>query len=543
MKWLKAFISTPKMKNKIYLSIILLTSLLLTYKLFAPGMWSVQDDLHIFRLSEYDLCLKSGQFPCRYSPNSALGFGSPIFNFYPPATYLFADIFHNLGFSFINSTKIIYILPLFFGPIFMYLLASTFFGLNGGLISALVFVFAPYQAVNLLVRGALAENFALNLVPVIFYFFVKKKQKTTIVFLTILLLTHQLTTLYAILLLITYSLITKSFKKLATIGIWSFLLAAFFLIPSLFEKNLTTNYLMTQGYFNYIIHFATISQLFIDRSWGFGASLWGPKDDMSFQIGYLQWAIPLISLIIAFYKKSRYRLSILVVCILALFFAFLTHNKSTFIWQLLPFMAYFQFPWRFLGAIILCFSFISGSIILFVPQKFKIYFIGLIFIILVFLNFNYFNFDQWSNLNDQQKLSGNNLIAQEGAGLTDFYPKFSDKFPTVETPAIIQTISGNTSDISFYKNSQIAYGQIKVQNETATINLPIAYFPKMELRLDTQKISYRIDPILGQIQFDVPQGQHHFYLRFMDTPIRILANYISLLFIIAFIIKIIRESH
>lgn len=532
MKWLKVFIFTPTMKNKIYILIVLGVSLLLTYRLMRPGMWSVQDDLHIFRLSEYDLCLKSGQIPCRYSPNSALGFGSPVFNFYPPATYTLAEVIHLTGFSFIDSTKIIYILPLFFGPIFMFLFASSFFGPLAGLLSALIFATAPYQALNLYVRGALAENFALNLVPVIFYFFIKKQQKLTILFLTILFLTHQLTTVYTIPLLILFSVYCKSLKRFLIALIWSFGLASFFLLPSYFEKNLTTNYLMTQGYFSYIIHFATLKQLFIDRFWGYGASLWGPKDDMSFQIGYLQWFLPFIATVLIFYKNHKQKYLVLSLFILGLFFAFLTHNKSTFIWHLFPFMSYFQFPWRFLGAIILCFSFISGTIILFIPTKFKNIFIVLVLITLLILNFNYFKVDQWQNINDQQKLSGMTLVAQQGAGLTDFYPKYGSNFPTVDTPI----------NIKITKNSSIAYGHITVNDDSATINLPIAYFPKMELRLDTQKIPYRVEPELGLIQFDVPIGSHSFYLRFLNTPIRIIANYISLLFALAFIIKSIRES-
>jgi hypothetical protein len=145
-----------------------------------------------------------------------------------------------------------------------------------------------------------------------------------------------------------------------------------------------------------------------------------------------------------------------------------------------------------------------------------------------------------SNISDAQKLSGYNLISQQGAGMTDFYPKFSTKFPTVETPYTIQTISGIISDISFTKNSNNSYGQLTVLTDSATINLPIAYFPKMELHLDTQKISYRIEPDLGLIQFDIPNGTHNFYVNFSNTPIRTISNYISLLFLFGFIIKLIR---
>lgn len=549
MKWPKVFTFTPSVKNKICILVVLCVSILLTYRAFRPGMWSVQDDLHIFRLREFDLCLKSGQVPCRYSSNSALGFGSPVFNFYPPLTYLLGEMLHFTGLSYINSAKIIYLSPLFFGPVSMYLLAATFFGPVGGLVSAIVFATAPYQAVNVYVRGALAENFAINLVPIIFYLLIKRRQKLTILSITALFLTHQLTTIYAIGLLSLYSIYQKQFKLFLNTTIWSFSLSAFFLFPAIFEKNQTTNYLMIQGYFSYIIHFATLKQLFIDRFWGYGASLWGPKDDMSFQIGYLQWLLPLAAVICSFLSKKparrqagKYRFLILILTISGLFFTLLTHNKSTFVWQLFPFMAYFQFPWRFLGGVVLCFSLASGAIILFIPKRTQIIFAGVILATLFALNLSYFHEDQWSNLTDAQKLSGANLIAQEGAGLTDFYPKYSSKFPAPEIPPTVQVISGQVNNISFIKNPQIAYGQITVNDDLATINLPIAYFPRMELRLDTQKIDYRIDQTLGLIQFDIPQGTHHFYLRFLDTPVRTISNYISLLFLIAFIIKVIRES-
>jgi len=529
------------MKNKINILIIVLVSFILVIKVLKPGMWSVQDDMHIFRLSEYDLCLKSGQIPCRYSPNSAFGFGSPVFNFYPPTVYKLGTIFHLLGFSYIDSIKIVYLLPLFFGPIFMYLFASIYFGTSGGLISAIVFATAPYQAINIFVRGAIAENFGINLIPVIIYFYSKKHHKLSIIFITILFLTHQLTTLIALLLLFLFSLYNKSVKQYFYNLIWSIGLSSFFLIPSVLEKNLTTNFMMTQGYFNYIIHFATLKQLFIDRFWGFGASLWGPKDDMSFQIGYIQWILPFVTLIISLCSKSKFKKLIIFTTILGIFFTFLTHNKSTFIWQLLSFMAYFQFPWRFLGGIILCFSFVSGSIVLFINQKLKSILTILIIITTILLNYNYFRFDQWTNLTDTQKLSGDNLVAAQGAGLTDFYPNFSVNTPTETTPYTINTVEGIISDISFTKNSHIAYGQVNVLTNSATINLPITYFPKMELRLDTQKTNYRIEPNLGLIQFDLPQGIHHFNVQFKNTPIRTLSNYISLLFLFAFIIKSIRD--
>jgi len=526
-----------RLTNILPILLIILLAFLLTWHLMRPGFFSMQDDLHLFRLSEFDLCLKSGQIPCRYSPNSALGFGSPVFNFYPPFTYAFAEIFHLLEFSLINSLKIIYILPLFFGPIYLYLFTKKYFGANGGLISAFLFALAPYQAINLYVRGALAEHFALNLIPVIFYFFYKKKTKTTIVFLCFLFLSHQLTTLYCLPLLFLFSLFHQKIKYYFLIVLWSLLLCSFFLLPSVLEKNLTTNVTMTQGYFNFINHFATLRQLFLDRFWGYGASLWGPKDDMSFQIGLIQWLLPLLALFFAFRKNQKNKYTILAVLFIGLFFLFLTHNKSTFIWHLFPIMAYFQFPWRFLGPALLCLCFVSASLR---PNKL---FLTLLIFSSIYLNYSFFREDIWfNNLSDTQKLTGGNLVAQQGAGLKDFYPKFSLEFPKYPSANLPIIIAGQASPSIIQKTSTVFSGEININTPQATVNLPVAYFPKMELRLDGQKSTYRIDPILGLVQFDLPSGLHHYYIRFSDTPIRLFANLISVLALLAFIIKIIRDQ-
>lgn len=107
-------------------------------------------------------------------------------------------------------------------------------------------------------------------------------------------------------------------------------------------------------------------------------------------------------------------------------------------------------------------------------------------------------------------------------------------------PTTIQVVSGEVSNIVFTPNPSDAHGQLNVLSDNATINLPIIYVPKMMLRLDTQRTPYRVEPISGLIQFDLPSGNHHFNLQLQNTSIRTISNYISLLFLFAFIIKAIR---
>lgn len=543
-----------KFKQNITLLILLfLISIFTFYRLCRPGYFSMMDDMHVFRLQQFDQCLKDNQIPCRLIKDGGLGYGYPLFNYYSPLAYSIAEGFHLIGFSFITSLKITFALCHLIGAFGMFFFAGLFWGELGGFISAVIFLFAPYQATDSWVRGAIAESLAINIIPWVFYFVTKfiKNFKLKIknwIFLTIslatLLLSHNLTSLAIAPVLIIFSLILlfkdqklnlKSILKLAVPVLFSFGISAFFILPAFFEKNLTTVETMTQGYFQYIIHFATLNQLFISRFWGYSASLWGPVDGMAFSIGLIQWLLPLISLILLIIKRKKIKSKLVFLTLffsfIALFFIFLTHNKSTFIWKMLPFMSYYQFPWRFLSIAIFALSFSAGSIILLInKRKFQLLTVTVISIITIILNNNYFKEDIWySNLTDNQELSQDRILAQSGAGLKDYWPKFSSNFPTSFAPTSPIISQGEADFIKFYKKSNYSEAFFAVFSSDATITLPIVYFPNWDLYLDNQKIDYQIEPDLGLIQLKASKGIHHYKLYFKDTKIRFISNLISLI--------------
>ena len=532
------------MKNKFIYLILFLISLLSVWRLFRPGYPSMQDDIQVFRLQQFDQCLKDGQIPCRYIANGGLGYGYPLYNFYSPLPYSVAELFHLVGFSYLNSIKISFIIPAFIRTFGMYFLASAFFGSSGGLLSAVLFTFAPYQSLNTFVRGAIAETWALSLLPFIFWSIYKRKNKLSILFLSSLFLSHNLTLLYALPLLSIFSIFTKNTKYFIRSSFWSFCTASFFLLPAFFEKNQTTVSTMTQGYFNFIVHFTTLKELFISNFWGYSASMWGPVDGLSFQVGLFQWLLPTIVFVYyLIHKNSTHRCLIISFYFIAFFALFLTHSKSTFIWQTLPFMAYFQFPWRFLALAVFCLSFLGGGLIKIFLSKFRALILILLTFTIIFLNLPYFQEDIWySNLTDSQKLNSSEIIRQSGAGLMDYWPNFSQNFPSAFAPNTPSIVDGQVSVDNYSKNSHSAELSVIAITPTATINLPIVYFPNWDLYIDNQKADYQIEPKLGLIQITLLQGQHQILLKFVNTPIRNFANSLSLLTLASFIIFIIREK-
>lgn len=529
---------------KIKILILIIISLFSSWNFFRPGYPSMQDDIQVFRLQQFDQCLRDGQIPCRYIADGGYGYGYPLYNFYSPLPYAVSEFLHLLGFSFVDSIKIAFIIPSFLKTFGMYFLATAFFGSTGAFLATTLYTFAPYIAVNSVVRGAIGESWALALLPFVFWSLYRQRGRLSVVFLSLLFLSHNLTLIYAIPLLLLFSFLTKKSKHFLRTLLWSTAISAFFLIPAFFEKNLTTVDTMTQGYFNYIIHFSTLKELFLSSFWGYSASMWGPIDGLSFNIGLYQYVIPtLIFVCFLFNKNLKHRSLVIIFFLIGILALFLTHNKSTFIWQLFPFMPYFQFPWRFLGLAVFTFSFIGGGLAILLKNKLKIFLTTGLIISIVFLNTPYFISDLWyPKETDANKLNGPELVRQSAAGLMDYWPKYSKKFPDTYAPQSPIIASGQATINSYYKKSNSSETNLSVLTPNAVVNFPVVYFPNWELVVDGQKTDFKIEPELGLIQTDLNQGNHQISLKFKDTPLRTFANLFSLISLGAFIILIIREK-
>src|SRR3989344_6826795 len=133
----------------------------------------------------------------------------------------------------------------------MYLLGNRLFGKEGGLVSAVLYLFAPYRALDIYVRGAIAESFALALAPLFFYFSLRLIEKASIknflafsFSLAAFLLSHNIMTMIFLpffIIWIIFWTYTLRLKVIATVFlsiVSSFGLSAFFLLPAFFEKSL-----------------------------------------------------------------------------------------------------------------------------------------------------------------------------------------------------------------------------------------------------------------------------------------------------------------
>jgi hypothetical protein len=173
-----------------------------------------------------------------------------------------------------------------------------------------------------------------------------------------LLLSHTITTMVAPALLALWVVLLNLdrpyraggwFRQTGAAAALGFGLAAFFLIPLALERGHIDVGGYSRGYFSWDRHFVYPLQL-LWSSWGFGLSVEGPNDGMSFRLGVLHLLGFLAGLVIWFKLRRSARAARPLLwwgafCTLAVV---LVLPVSAPLWERLGPLQLFQFPWRFL---------------------------------------------------------------------------------------------------------------------------------------------------------------------------------------------------
>ncbi|HEX6977558.1 MAG TPA: hypothetical protein VF185_04395 [Patescibacteria group bacterium] len=432
------------MKKKLLILLVLAISVPAFWRMLQFGIYSMQDFPYI-RLVELDKCFRALQIPCRWAQDVGAGYGEPLFNFYGQVSFAVGEIFHLVGFSKIDSLKIAFTLSFVMSAFAMFLLAKKIWKSDwAAIVSSAIYLYAPYRAVDVWVRGDLAESMSFVFFPLIILEienYLSTKKKTYLVlfslFFALLLLNHSLSVVlflpfligWTIFRLLTYKNV-KPFVYLAIAGLFSFVISAFYILPVIFESKFVDIGSTTSGYFDWRANFVTIGQLFVSRFWGYGGSVWGTDDGLSLSVGQIQWVLPfLVGLIVLLRRKFTKDVKIFVALVLIGVFAlFLTHNKSTFIWNNLMFMKYIQFPWRFLSVAVFSFALASGLIVKYLG-KFGVWMAVVVVVIAIALNYNFFRPDIWKSVTDSDLESGAFWTESRFASINDYWPNFGHKLP------------------------------------------------------------------------------------------------------------------
>ena len=381
------------MKKLITNNFLLITYLILSVfsvlPFFSGGFFTFHDDVQVARIYEMAISITSWQFPVRWVPDLGYGLGYPIFNFYSVLPYYIGGVLSAVGMDVLYATKLVFVIGIMLSGVSMYYLTKEFFGKLPALVSSIIYLYFPYHAVNIYVRGALAELFAYALLPLVFLSLYKIHQLRTFnkgyvvlgsLSIAAVILSHNLTSYMLLIFIIPfvmYSIISNRERKPLPISygivlLIAFSLSAFYAVPALLESKYTNVMLVIGGGSNPIDHFVCPGQLW-DSMWGYGGSAPGCIDGMSFKLGKLNIILLAAAamLLLIGWKRFKEKTGIVVFSVLGFIFSvFMTLELSSFLWSL-PYMEFLQFPWRFLNFTGLFTSFLVGILVWLVSERYS----------------------------------------------------------------------------------------------------------------------------------------------------------------------------
>ena len=123
----------------------------------------------LLRLHQLLAALQAGEFPARWMPDAAYGYGFPFFSYYAALPYYLAALLRLYGFSYVAALKLTQLGALLAAATGVHAWARVLpdaFSRPRAVLAAAAFTFAPFHLVNLSVRGdSLSELWAMAYYP------------------------------------------------------------------------------------------------------------------------------------------------------------------------------------------------------------------------------------------------------------------------------------------------------------------------------------------------------------------------------------------
>ena len=367
--------------------------------LFQPGFfWGAHDARHsVYFLYEFDHSIQEGILYPRWSPDITFGYGYPLFNIYSPLAFYLAEVLHLLGLDLVSAIKMVFALGFVLSGLTMYLFVRRLMGRWAGLVAGLVYVYVPYHIGDVYVRGAFAESVALVFFPLILWSFYETVENPhpgavlasglsyaglVLSHNGLLLLFSPFLGIYLVFLVLTRAWQDVRVKstssgerwiqaaKAAARRSWMPLtglllglgLSAIFWLPMAVEFKYVRLDQWLGGYYDYRDDFVYFFQFF-SPFWGHGLSRPGPSDELPFQIGAVPLVLSILSLAALARIRDQMRRRMVVFfqgSLLVIVFLMLPASAS--FWELLPIVIFAQFPWRLLALMMPCVALLSGSV-------------------------------------------------------------------------------------------------------------------------------------------------------------------------------------
>ncbi len=521
---------------------------------------------HLFRLVQLDSLLRRGVLFSRWAPEMAYGYGYPLFNYYAPAVYYFAELFHLLGLAFPAALRATFALTLLGAAVGMYLWVRDLFGRRAGLVAAAAYAFAPYLTITLLYRGSLAELAALALLPFILWALQRLVLRgsgghgvVALLLYALLILTHNITALLFTAVMLAYVLV------LATVAVageeenprralWSVAsrsvpllllglgLTAFFWLPALAERDLVKiHQLYLPTAYRYADNFLSLRDIFTPPQAADPRMVYQPRP---MSLGLIALLIALPSVLWDWRRRDRLRSGVVILASLGtLVTIFLMLPLSLPLWEQLPLIHFLQFPWRFLGFSSLFVALLVGAgtaeLLRLLPKRLQLrsllpaLLVGGLALYLIPLQYM-LRYPPFGALTMRESVQFERSTGSLGTtAMGEFLPRVVQTLPEESSPALE---SGERFDVaSLPEGARVVAADYAPLRYTLDLESPVPFtarfhtfdFPGWRAEIDGSPAPISPSEPHGLITVRMPAGHHTLTVRFGTTPVRTWATLIS----------------
>jgi len=517
--------------------------------LLLDGYFSMHDDTQPARVIEMKRAMEQGQFPVRMVRNLGYGYGYPLYEFYAPLPYYIGAIAHVVGYDLLSATKIMMGIGMACAGFSMFALGYYVWGTLGGIIGATMYMFFPYHAVQLYVRGAVGELYAYIFLPLIILGCImirndRSRKHGLFVLLASLsgiIISHTIYGYIAIgfciayIIFLIFQLLFKKSGSSAQLRytifavVFALDLTAFFWLPAVFEMDITAvRKVIGSGAANFNDHYVCFSQ-FWHSQWGFGGSARGCEDGMSFELGKIHILIFFLS-IFWFYLKylllKRYSFVFYIAVGLVGIGIFLMLPVSAWIWKVIPGAGFIQYPWRLLPIVAVGFSLISGIFFAGSTKKISSAVLLCMMVGVIFVNSEKF-YGQYPKNVSVNLLESDEDIRWRVSKISDEYLPKDFISPTSQNDVARSLVSSAAPiEIQIQQDDAHRFRMVVTSDSTQKIRINRAYFPGFSYTANGKKIIPNI--VNGLVEMVLFEGSTTLEGQLKDTSIRRFANVLSI---------------
>lgn len=490
--------------NIIYILLIVFGVLILLSPLVKPGFIISDDgDWMIIRLSAFFQSLREGQFPVRFLGRLNYGFGYPVANFLYPGFLYIGSLIHILGFSFVDTIKVIIFGSVLGSSLIIFFCLRRKYDLIVSFWATTSFIFSPYLIFDIYKRGSIGEILAFFPAFLSLYSVQTKNKWLLTLAITLLIISHNSLALLFLLVLVGYMLIIKYWDLIPSLllGLGA---STFFWLPAILEKKYV------------IFDLITVSSPKEYFAWGKYINLLGLAGIVSCVVILLNYK---------FIKKSTINIYILIIYILSLFFAL---PISELFWSNQIVAKLFQFPYRFLAINIFVAPWLIAEVIHRFLLKRKLF----LYILIMLIISPVYRITKIETISRSEGYYTTNEATTTVAD--EYMPYWVIDKPNKHAQNKIDFYQGN-GEINLKKiSTQKILAEIQAK-EDSQIQINSIYYPGWGVMVNDIPVQINYQNSQGLIRFFLPKGNHVIKAEFRETPVRFLADVISLISFILYV--------